>query len=296
MKWYKHIADSLDDPFIFGLMEEFGHTGYVVFFGVLEIYAREFSVKDDWKLTEKLSFFRYKLRISCSRFKKVLLKIDKWNVEFNGDNVSIFIPKFKELMDESTLKKLRARENSFRNDSGTVPKNDTTDVDVDVDVEEDIDKEKEKKKKKKKKKSEIKYSKHFELFWIAWNSNQGKKVAYEKSWCKIPDLTEELCEKIIEGAKRYALERKNILAKGGTPKMAQGWLTDRRWEDEIMPQLSKPLTETEKKNKIFQAYLQDEAQQNEKSSSGSPDVVDIENGTETINPAIGALSGEQSDS
>ncbi len=78
-----------------------------------------------------------------------------------------------------------------------------------------------------------KYDKFFELFWDAFDDKRGKKPAYEKSWRMIPDLDEKLCLKIIEGAKRYAAERKNILARNGTPKMAQGWLKDRRWEDEI---------------------------------------------------------------
>ena len=40
MKWFKHISDSLDDPFIFDLMTEFKSDGYVVFFGVIEIYSK----------------------------------------------------------------------------------------------------------------------------------------------------------------------------------------------------------------------------------------------------------------
>jgi hypothetical protein len=121
-------------------MDEFKGDGYLVFFGVLEIYAREFSTKDDWVLCEKLSFFRHKLHISCSRFKKILSKIDKWDVSFSGDSVSIYIPKFKELMDESTLKKLREHEKSFRNSSGIVPKSDTTDKEADKDKDKDKDK------------------------------------------------------------------------------------------------------------------------------------------------------------
>jgi len=77
-----------------------------------------------------------------------------------------------------------------------------------------------------------KFNSHFELFWNAFADKRGKKPAYEKAWKKIPDMTEELALKIIEGARRYAKQRKDILVRGGTPKMAQGWLTDRRWEDE----------------------------------------------------------------
>lgn len=139
MKWYKHISDSLDDPFIFSLMEEFGSDGYLVFFGVIEIYSREFSPKDGWILTGKLSYFRHKLLMSCAKFKKIMSKITKWEVSYFGDTISIYIPKFRELLDESTLKKLREHGKSFRNDSGTIPK--TKGTDVDKDGEEDKEKE-----------------------------------------------------------------------------------------------------------------------------------------------------------
>jgi len=179
MKWYKHITDSLDDPFIFELMEKHGSAGYVAFFGILEIYAREFKVADDWKLVVRLSYLKKKLRfyhkkilINClktigsqpeidqrltkdrteidQRLTKDRTEIDqrltkdqkrlikdsgKWEIEFYEDRVSIFIPKFRELMDESTLKKFRAIEQSFRNCSGIIPKSGATDVDVDVDVD-----------------------------------------------------------------------------------------------------------------------------------------------------------------
>jgi len=72
MKWYKHISDSLDDPFIFDLMSEFRSDGYVVFFGILEIYSREFSPENQWKLVVSLSYLHQKLRVSPSKVKKIL--------------------------------------------------------------------------------------------------------------------------------------------------------------------------------------------------------------------------------
>lgn len=36
----------------------------------------------------------------------------------------------------------------------------------------------------------------------------------------------------MSAAELYAMQRPGILDRGGTPKMAEGWLTDRRWEDE----------------------------------------------------------------
>ena len=81
---------------------------------------------------------------------------------------------------------------------------------------------------------------YFDEFWDAFADKKGKEPA-RKSWDKInPD--DELAQEIIAGAKRYAKERVKILARNSTPKMAQGWLTDRRWEDE---QSVSPIINTE---------------------------------------------------
>jgi len=72
----------------------------------------------------------------------------------------------------------------------------------------------------------------FNTFWNAFNDKRGKapaKVAFNKAKKTTP------VSEIIKGAKIYTAHRKTILSKGGTPKMAQGWLTDRRWEDETEP-------------------------------------------------------------
>jgi len=71
----------------------------------------------------------------------------------------------------------------------------------------------------------------FNLFWKAWGDSRGKSEAAQ-SWYDIPQLTNALVEQIVTAASRYAEERPKIKAVGGTPKMAQGWLSARRWEDE----------------------------------------------------------------
>jgi len=183
MKWFKHISDSLDDPFIFSLMEEFKADGYLVFFGILEIYAREFRPENDWKLIEKLSFFRHKLLISRSKLKKILSKIYKWDIEINGDTVSIFIPKFKELMDESTIKKLRYSEKN----SGIIPesfrKNSVQNKKKIKDK--DIDKE---------------YTTDFLAFWDVYPKSGSKKAAF-KEWNKLNGKRPPI-EEIIEAINR----------------------------------------------------------------------------------------------
>lgn len=71
----------------------------------------------------------------------------------------------------------------------------------------------------------------FEIFWDTFSFKQGKGGA-EKSWMAIQNYSPDLLEKILAGAKREAESRPLLLAQNKTPKWAQGWLTERRWEDE----------------------------------------------------------------
>jgi hypothetical protein len=131
MKWFKHISDSLDDPFIYDLLVEFGAEGYLVFFGVIEKYSREFSPENGWKLVINPSYFRQKFLISSAKIKKILSKIHKWDIEYKDDKVIIFIPKFTELLDEWSRRKLGSH-------SGVTPKILKTDKDKDKELDKDI--------------------------------------------------------------------------------------------------------------------------------------------------------------
>lgn len=71
----------------------------------------------------------------------------------------------------------------------------------------------------------------FNLFWDIFGWKRGRSKALE-AFMKI-NLTDDVFEKILSGAKAYAQHRLALIAKDSTPKMAQGWLNDRRWEDEI---------------------------------------------------------------
>lgn len=145
MKWFKHVSDSLDDPFIFDLMCKFGGDGYLTFFGIVEIYSREFNTEVGWKLSVTRDYLKRKL---CKRQATLIIKSlefiknsGKWEVDFNGENVTIYIPKFRELLDETTLKKLRQKEELFRNRSGELPKKVATDKDIDKDIDKEEEKE-----------------------------------------------------------------------------------------------------------------------------------------------------------
>jgi len=68
----------------------------------------------------------------------------------------------------------------------------------------------------------------FNEFWEAFSYMKGKAEAAD-SWLDV--YSPGVLDDIIAGAKSEAENRKQLIAKGGTPKWAQGWLTARRWED-----------------------------------------------------------------
>lgn len=71
----------------------------------------------------------------------------------------------------------------------------------------------------------------FERFWDAYGYKKGRGGA-EKAWASIPTLTDSLVDKICEAARKEAAQRPALEAQGRTPKWAQGWLSERRWEDD----------------------------------------------------------------
>ena len=164
MKWFKHISDSLDDPFIFDLMVEFGADGYLVFFGVLEIYAREFKPELGWKLRvtraylkQKLSKRQDKLLINSLKY---IQNSGKWEIGITDKDVVIFIPKFTELLDEWTMRKLGSH-------SGVTPKILGTDKDKDKDTTPISPKR-------------FVYTKEFLSFWKCYPRKVGKDAAWKK--------------------------------------------------------------------------------------------------------------------
>jgi predicted transcriptional regulator len=85
----------------------------------------------------------------------------------------------------------------------------------------------------------------FKRFWEAFNYKDGKAKAAD-SWFDIPKLTESFVDQIVSAAKAEAQRRPGLISKGKTPKMAQGWITERRWEDETYknpPESSYPIQE-----------------------------------------------------
>lgn len=212
MKWFKHISDSLDDPFIFDLTSEFGGDGYLVFFGVLEIYSREFKTEHDWKLTVSQRYLTRKLNKRQSTLVVKILKhiqnSGKWEIDFTGSQISIYIPKFTELIDNWSHRKLRSNS-------------------VDAPLKHKTNKEVRSKKKNKK---EL-YSKSFLDFWDFYPKKKSKGQAW-KTWQKLngqrPPI-EDLIKKIDE------LKKSEDWKKDGGQFIPHPstWLNAAGWDDEI---------------------------------------------------------------
>lgn len=130
MKWIKHLTTSLDDPFIFELIDKFGGDGYLVYFGTVEIMAREFDINNPGICRISFKFLRKKLQLSAKKVSKILQFCEekqKIFVKIDGDNIELNCPKLKEMADEWTHRKLGSN-------SGVTPKILNHEVDKDKDI------------------------------------------------------------------------------------------------------------------------------------------------------------------
>ncbi len=235
MKWFKHISDSLDDPFIFELVSTFGGDGYLVFFGCLEVMAREFHPDFPETCTVSERFLTKKLQISRKTLVKILTFCEKNNrifAAFENGSVALRCPKFLDMCDEWTRKQLRSC-------SGVTPKI----LRPDLEVEEEGDKEKELRppiaphgvagvQAKTQAKTIVHGEQHtrFNEFWKSYPKKRSKGQA-EKAWSKIkPDA--ELFAAMMQGLDR-AKRCLDWLKDGGQyiPYPAT-WLNAKGWEDD----------------------------------------------------------------
>jgi len=104
-------------------MYEFGADAYLVFFGTLEIYADNFVPSERYELSVKTRYLRDKLLLSTSKLQKIFKKISQnpdkesqWEINFNNDQVIIFIPKFKKLLDNYTSDNLQGTSKKLPSD------------------------------------------------------------------------------------------------------------------------------------------------------------------------------------
>jgi len=252
MRWFKHFNDALDDPFIQELLDNFSHAGYVAWFGLLEIIAKENGNKLTGKLSIDPVYLKRKMHISvkklgeiyefCSRKPKENSEKTQRKLRLFYDKTlekwEFYIPKMLELKDNYT-KDLQATgkkpsnhkeaEAEEEEEDKYIPQNEFAEHSEDFYLT------------KKKRKLKGKRLGTFLLFWEDFDYKKSKSEAAD-SWLDIPELTDCLVTKICESAKLEAENRKSSSVNGSTPKMAQGWLAARRWEDEEMKQVKEECT------------------------------------------------------
>lgn len=99
------MSDSLDDPFIVALMDEFGPTGYVVWFGLIEIIAKENGAELTGKLSVSPTYLRRKLRTSSTKLRQVFdycQGFTRLSVTFCEKEWHFEFPKIAEIKDNYT--------------------------------------------------------------------------------------------------------------------------------------------------------------------------------------------------
>jgi len=77
-----------------------------------------------------------------------------------------------------------------------------------------------------------KKAEEFLLFWDTFSYKTGKAQA-ASSWRDISGYSDSILDDILLAAQKESARRPSLIAENKTPKMAQGWITARRWEDEF---------------------------------------------------------------
>jgi hypothetical protein len=229
MKWYKHISDSLDDPYIFNLMTECGSDGYLVFFGILEIYSREFKPELGWKLLVTQAYLKQKFQKRQATLiinsLKHIKNSGKWEIDFIDDKITIYIPKFKELIDEYTIRKISKNPQNVVTLSGHSTKNSNTDKEEDKELE--LDKEK-----------DNIYTDEFLRFYNYYPNRKEKKDAFAR-WEKLNGKRPSL-EVLLEAIRKQIEWRNNAQEGEFRPgwKNPATWLNKGCWDDECKSEKS----------------------------------------------------------
>jgi uncharacterized phage protein (TIGR02220 family) len=99
------MTDSLDDPFVQRLMDEFSHAGYVAWFGLIEIIAKENGNEITGNLTISPAYLKRKLRISQTKLQQIFgfcQTFAKLSVDFQKENWIFQFHKIQEIKDNYT--------------------------------------------------------------------------------------------------------------------------------------------------------------------------------------------------
>lgn len=226
MEWFKHKTSSLDDPDFSAIIDEFGSDGYMMFFGLLEIYGREYSNTDSEQfLNVRLAFVARKLRKSSAKVRKFLNFCEKliskprFEHSINGAILSYKAPDFIELSSNWTKRKKKTPTEAP--------------TEAPTAIEEEVEEEVEERIKNKEKKRMFN-QKEFDVFYSVYPKKTGKTEVLTR-WKKLiksnelPELTE-----ILSAIKKQVAWRENSNGAFRPEwKNPATWLNKGCWTDEI---------------------------------------------------------------
>lgn len=217
MKYFKHMADMLEDPWVQDVfMAEHGIAGYGFICGIYEIYAKLCKDQPGSEIDIPLKSIARKLRVSSSKVKSWLIQcstMGKLSVRFENISVEIVklsIPKMVDLIDEWTAK--------LRRKSGETPPSY---------IEEEVkEKGEEKEKPPKPPKGE---SGAFKTFYEAYPRKEARPKA--ASVWRTKNLDSEF-EAIAAGLERAKRSEQWVKDNGRFIPHPATWLNQERWKDE----------------------------------------------------------------
>jgi len=140
MDWFKHKTGSHENPDISDAMDEFGDSGYSVYFILMELYGKEFNRLIERKLILSKTFVQRRLRKSWTKVEQILnFYSDRQKIlyHFDGKFLTIEVPKFLEIASNWV-----GREQSKKNQQPTevpteVPTAREEDREEEIDIKED---------------------------------------------------------------------------------------------------------------------------------------------------------------
>ena len=134
MKWFKHMTDSLDDPFIQELIMEFGANGYLAWFGIIEIICKENGNQLTGNLSISPTFLKQKFHISSGKLQEIF--------DFSSRKGKLFFNISEEKFNFSLTKILEIKDNYTKDLQGACKKpSNHKEEEVEEEAEADKDKE-----------------------------------------------------------------------------------------------------------------------------------------------------------
>lgn len=141
MDWFKHKTGSHENPDISDAMDEFGDSGYSVYFILMELYGKEFNRLIDRKLVLSKTFVQRRLRKSWTKVEQILnFYSDRQKIlyHFDGKFLTIEVPKFLEIASNWVGRE----QNKKKQQPTEEPTEEPTAIEEEEEIEEEIEEDK----------------------------------------------------------------------------------------------------------------------------------------------------------